>query len=74
MRSYSGEIIRFVAMFMFVLGILGMVFFKIDEIPCISSILSSFVVYGFSYVVEAACKYLNRCEYEEYSEKINKAE
>lgn len=74
MRNYISEAIQFVAMLMFVLGIIGLTIFKFDAIICISSITSSIIVYGFSFVVEAACKYLNRCEYEEYSSRIKKNE
>lgn len=74
MRNYVSEAIQYVAMFMFVLGIIGLVIFKIDAITCITSITSSIIVYGFSFVVEAACKYLNRCEYEDYSATIKKNE
>lgn len=31
-------------------------------VPSIATFFSSFIVYGFSYIVEAACKYLERCE------------
>lgn len=74
MRNYVSEAIQYVAMFMFVLGIIGLVISKIDAITCITSITSSIIVYGFSFVVEAACKYLNRCEYEDYSATIKKNE
>ena len=74
MRNYVSEAIQYVAMFMFVLGIIGLVISKIDTITCITSITSSIIVYGFSFVVEAACKYLNRCEYEDYSATIKKNE
>ena len=47
---------------------------NLGAIQCVGVFISSFFVYGFSYIVEAACKYLNKCEYEEYSESIEKAE
>ena len=34
----------------------------IGMIPSITTFFSSFIVYGFSYIVEAACKYLERCD------------
>ena len=34
----------------------------IGTIPSIMFVFNSFLIYGFSYVVEAACKYLERCE------------
>lgn len=74
MRNNAGELIRIVAGIMFVLGMLGMVMFKYHLVPCLSSIFSSFVVFGFSYIVDAACKYLNKCEYEEFSKAIKKTE
>lgn len=74
MRNNVGEVIRITAGIMFVLGILGLVMFKYPIVPCVSSIFSSFVVFGFSYIVDAACKYLNKCEYEEFSKAIKKTE
>lgn len=40
------------------------VFWYIGAAQSFLFILGSFLVYGFSYIVEASCKYLERCEKE----------
>lgn len=40
---------------------------NLGAIQCVAAFISSFVVCGFSYIVEASCKYLDRCENEEYT-------
>ena len=41
-------------------------FWYIGTIPSLTTIFSSFVVFGFSYIVEAACMYIDRCENEAF--------
>lgn len=43
-------------------------------VQSIITAISSAFVYGFSYIVEAACKYLTRCEQEEYSAASDETE
>ena len=38
--------------------------------PSVLSILNSFIVYGFSYVVDAACKYIEKREQETENENM----
>lgn len=75
MRNYIVELIQAVALAMFVLSIIGLAIFKlVGIVQCIELVFGSVLVYGFSFIVEAACKYLNKCEYEEYSANLKKAE
>lgn len=75
MRNIIVELIQIVALSMVVLGIIGLFIFKlVGVVQCIEAIFGAILVYGFSYIVDAACKYLNRCEYEEYSKTIKKTE
>lgn len=41
------------------------VFWYIGAVQSFLFFLGSFLVFGFSYIVEAACKYLERCDAEE---------
>lgn len=43
----------------------------IDIFRCIACVTSSFVIFGFSIIVEAAAKYLDRCEIEEQEKSEN---
>lgn len=44
------------------------------SIQCIVTAISSVFVLGFSYIVEAACKYLEKCETEESQNLTNNEE
>lgn len=41
-------------------------FWYIGAIPSLTTVFSSFIVFGFSYIVEAACMYIDRCENEAF--------
>ena len=43
---------------------------NILSIQCIITAISSVFVFGFSYIVEAAVRYLNRCDDEDYQQYI----
>lgn len=38
------------------------------------TVIASVFVYGFSYIVEASCKYLEKCEAEEYNDSVSASE
>lgn len=77
MKSITIYSIRVVAVVAFVIGIFMMIAgFGAQHdfgyiIDGLSLIMGSFVVLGFSYVVEAACLYITKCENEGFETPEN---
>lgn len=87
MKKFVINAIEFVAVFMFIVGVImffvcikqgddaGRGYYSRDPVSetmwyigaaqSFMTVLGSFLVFGFSYIVRAACKYLDRCEIEE---------